>query len=186
MEPTSIFRRPGRRVSSLPLTPIRGRSGTSRDARYPLRREAPARGSTGFTHRSGRPFAPLSPSSRVAAPAAYRGPVLSLPKGTAARGSGQSFDTRPLARSLLRMRERGWRRKAQRPAQQGRRAHRRQAEMRCVNPVGSRTGATPAFARAGGGGSIPREAQPGTVGIGQLQHHVSVPQRVSGRDIAAA
>ena len=90
---------------------------------------------TGFTHRSGRHFAPISPSSRVAAPAAYRGPVLSLPKGTAARGSGQSFDTRPLARSLLRMRERGWQRKAQRPAQQGQRARRRQAEMRCVHAV---------------------------------------------------
>ena len=89
------------------------------------------------------PSGSLSPSSRVAAPAAYREPVLSLSKGTAACGSERSFDTRPLARSLLRMREKGWaaesaKTRAARPAGQH-----RQAEMRCVHAVAPEPGSIP-------------------------------------------
>jgi len=81
------------------------------------------------------------PSSRVAAPAAYRGTVASSGRPSLRQTQDRPFDTRPLARSLLRTRE--WRGAEGRKSPCSKAGRRRiPASMRCVNPVGPRAGAS--------------------------------------------
>ena len=93
------------------------------------------------------------PSSRVAAPAAYRGTAASSGRPFLRQAQDRPFDTRPLARSLLRTRE--WRGAEGRKSPCSKAGRRRiPASMRCVHAVGPRSGVDPG----------PQATRPGSTG----------------------